>query len=71
MESLDICYDCGKRLSPTRTIKLMVNFNNSTGRVIHPHDEPEGEDWGLQGVGSCCAKKLPKAYIITQRRTKP
>lgn len=58
------CYDCGKPLLPTRKRKWMVNYNNSAGRVILPDATPEGDDWGLLPIGSECAKKLPKEYLI-------
>jgi len=60
----EYCYACGRPLSLRRAWKLFVNYNNCTGRVILPDDTPAGDDWGFLPVGSECARKLPKEYII-------
>ena len=64
----DVCFHCGKILSPTRKHKLMVNYDNAYGRVLAPDATPEHGEWGLQDVGSECAKKLPKDYVIIDAR---
>ena len=71
MTTPEVCFDCGKVLRPTRRQKLMVNFDNAFGRVIPPDATPAHGEWGLQDVGSECAKKLPKAYLIDKKTLPP
>lgn len=63
-DSPEVCFDCGKVLAPNRKHKLMVNYDNAWGRVILPDATPEHGEYGLQYVGSECAKKLPREYVI-------
>lgn len=65
------CILCGRS---TPLNRLMVNFDNATGECI-PLDGPadpvrreEGRDYGLQVIGSDCAKKLPKTWIVDCRK---
>lgn len=67
------CIECNKDIKAK--IPLMINWDNAKGKCI-PLDGPNelddgdrkarGADYGLQYIGSDCAKKYPKTWLTRE-----
>ena len=67
--SIEFCIICNKEIKSKQRLKVV--WSNAFGKVVSPEIEPPefhefGKDYGLQYIGSECAKKYPKNWILKE-----